>query len=168
MAARPRFLLVPTVEICSTRPPAADVPVAGWRFAPGAALIDTTSVGWRLLGANNRELGRGVATFSVGVAREHVRFLQSAADRLSTIVTSGPTGKWLWTASLDGEPVAVSSRSYHRHRECVYNARHFTAAVAIAGIGAARSGDLADGGDLRHGPDSTDRAVGTGAHEVAR
>ncbi len=139
MAARPRFLLVPTVPTASSRLVGGGQPAPAWRFVPGAALIDTTSVGWRLLGANNRELGRGVSTFPVAAAREHVRALQGAADELVTVVSSGLTGKWVWTATLDSVAVATSARSYHRQRECLYSARHFVAAVAVAGVGAAHA-----------------------------
>lgn len=93
-----------------------------------------TAVGWRLVGANNRELGRSAGTYAslaecqaaVLLLREHigqVRAQLSMADA---------GGTWTWRVELGGRNVAVSGRTYHRLRECQQNLGLFLAAVTVA------------------------------------
>jgi hypothetical protein len=74
---------------------------------------------WRLMGANNRELGRSAQHYeSYAGARRAVGELQRHADRLvcTTLVDRG-TGRWGWRIDLDGGTVAVSGRSYERDHD---------------------------------------------------
>lgn len=48
--------------------------------------------------------------------------------------TVDATGAWTWSIDLDGETVAVSSRSYLRVRECHYNVERFLETVPTADI----------------------------------
>jgi hypothetical protein len=75
--------------------------------------------GWRLMGANNRELGRSALSFvSYPQTRWAVRQLQMQVDQLvrRTLVDPG-TGRWSWRIELDNEAVAVSARWYERDHD---------------------------------------------------
>lgn len=95
---------------------------------------DEKPVGWRLVGANNRELGRSPGLFgsyeecrtSVARLREHV----GAGRGVLTMSDSAVT--WTWRLEIDGQAVAVAGRAYHRYRECQYNLTHFLGAVPLA------------------------------------
>ena len=41
-------------------------------------------------------------------------------------------GRWYWRLSIEAIPVAISSRTYQRQRECIYSLDQFLAAVAVA------------------------------------
>ena len=107
------------------------------RGAPGRTPISrrTGMVGWRTLGANNRELGRAASAASgIEGACESVRLLQgSLAQTTSRIVREAGVG-WVWRIALDDEPVVVSSRSYQRQRECGYNLDQFCAVFPTAEV----------------------------------
>lgn len=81
---------------------------------------------WRMLGGNNRELGRG-ATVHVS-ERECLSAMarvQADAARSTSFIGLRPTGLWWWQLELDGARVAVAGRSYQRQRECRYNLEQF-------------------------------------------
>ena len=83
-------------------------------------------VGWRVLGANNRELGRGSRpSWRADEAYQAAREAQAALDLAVTRYWVDAVGMWFWNVSLAGEPIAVSSRGYRRQRECVYNVEQF-------------------------------------------
>jgi len=106
-------------------------PAARGREAPDEEPAWTA---WRLLSRNNRELGRSPGTFlsaqACVAAVERLRAVASDASRILSV--DDRDGRWCWRLTADGVPVAVSSRSYHRQRECVYSLDHFMAAVALA------------------------------------
>ena len=115
VVAGPRFLFV-----------YRDIGAAG----PGAA-----PVRWRLLGANNRELGRGPGPFpDLESCQAAVRELVArvAAATPGIVGDAGHTGGWSWRLDLSGRAVAVSWRTYLRHRECAYSLAHFVDAVPHA------------------------------------
>lgn len=92
---------------------------------------------WRLVGANNRELGRAPepsggqsATCCEAVARLQAR-LPTASGRIK-LAGTGTT--WSWTVEGDGELLAVSGRAYLRQRECQYSLWQFLAAAAVATV----------------------------------
>ena len=99
-------------------------------------------VGWRLLGANNRELGRGAGLFPdlescQAAVRDLVARLASASPGITS--DSGNTGAWSWRLDLGGRAVAVSCRTYLRHRECTYSLAHFIGAAPEAIVATALS-----------------------------
>ena len=89
---------------------------------------------WRLVGANNRELGRAPATVAIAsdccgaVARLQAK-LPAASGRVKP---AGPANSWTWSVECDGELLAVSGRAYLRQRECQYSMWQFLAAAAVA------------------------------------
>jgi hypothetical protein len=95
--------------------------------------------GWRLMGANNRELGRSALSFvSYQQARRAVTQLKDGMKRLVQHSTTDPTtGRWGWRLELDDLAVAVSSRWYERDHDGRLGAAKF---VALTG-----EADLAEG-----------------------
>ena len=92
-------------------------------------------VAWRLLGANNRELGRSAVWYpDVESCREAVRALKRQIGGVTPAIMSVPQpgGAWSWRLAVSGTPVAVAGRPYRRQRECAYNLNHFVAAVPDA------------------------------------
>jgi hypothetical protein len=81
---------------------------------------------WRMLGGNNRELGRGATVHSteVGCLAAMSR-AQVDAARSTSFIGLQATGLWWWQLELGGAPVAVAGRSYRRQRECRYNLDQF-------------------------------------------
>lgn len=89
---------------------------------------------WRLLGANNRELGRSACLFAtLGSAQAAAReaSLRAAAAH-PTLVADAGTGSWSWRLLVDGRAVAAAARSYSRQRECHYNLAQFLTACGTA------------------------------------
>ena len=97
-------------------------------------------VGWRVLGANNRELGRSAGPFwRADEAYQAVHEAQAVLERTVTRFWADDLGEWFWNISLDGEQLAVSSRGYRRQRECIYSIEQFrehfpTAKVAASHV----------------------------------
>ena len=94
-------------------------------------------VAWRLLGANNRELGRSPVWYAdVESCRDAVRVLKREIASVTPAMTTAglPGGAWSWRLAVSGKPVAMAGRPYHRQRECAYNLSHFVAAVPYASI----------------------------------
>lgn len=112
---RPRFLYV--VPVSQQRPEGGQKPV-----------------GWRLIGANNRELGRSAEAFdNVTTCQASVNGLRERVGEARGFLTmSDMTGSWTWRLEIEGRSVAVAGRSYQRHRECQYNLAQFLAAVPVA------------------------------------
>lgn len=106
----------------------------------------TEGVLWMLVSPNNRPLGRGTTYHETyGACRQSVLDLQANCDRVKPVETTVDlTGQWSWRIELDGEPVAVSSRSYLRARECSYNLERFMEAApkaeVVAGTRSVRRG----------------------------
>ncbi len=86
---------------------------------------------WRLLSANNRELGRGLTNFKdEDACRAAVLRLRADVERaIAVTCREQATSMWGWRLDIDGEPVAKSARSYRRQRECLYNLAQFRAGV---------------------------------------
>jgi len=95
--------------------------------------------GWRLIGANNRELGRSAMTFlGYQSTRRAVSQLKDGLGRLVPGSTNDPaTGRWGWRLELDGTTVAISGRWYEREHDSRLGAAKFVTMSAEA--------DLADG-----------------------
>ena len=130
MTARPRFFLLPGISVLGVT----------HRAAAEGGLLDVTlnsvggsrTAGWRLLGGNNRELGRSARVHAAEAVIAEIDRVQSAFDRLSIVVSKTQTGKWYWAASDGGERLAMSARTYGRQRECRYNAEQFLRALPLA------------------------------------
>src|ERR1700754_936446 len=77
-------------------------------------------IGWRVIAANNRSLGRSATTFSS--LNDAVR-AATELHRRPELITSGvlfdpSRGHWEWSASLAGQPAAVCAHAYRRRVEC--------------------------------------------------
>ena len=116
------FLALPVPEHAAAAHLAGDAPAEG--------------VVWVLVSPNNRPLGRGTTYHELYAAcRDSVEHLKANAGRVVPVETTVErTGQWSWRIELDGAPVAVSSRSYLRARECAYNLERFLDAVPTADI----------------------------------
>lgn len=92
---------------------------------------------WRLVGANNRELGRAPAmaaeslTCNAAILRLKAK-LPEASSRIR--LAAFDSSAWTWSVECDGEVLAVSGRPYLRQRECQYSLWQFLAAAPIAVI----------------------------------
>lgn len=80
------------------------------------SIVWSSQVRWRLLSANNRQLGRGAPTYpDAATARGAVRLF---ADRLSDAVPDvhfrDRTAGWVWSLWVGTELTAVSGRGYER------------------------------------------------------
>ncbi len=107
---------------------------ASRRMAPVAGRAGGDRYSWRLITANNRDLGRGVASFvSYQLARRAVEQLRLAVRRLVQHSTNDPaTGRWGWRFDLDGVPVAASGRWYERDHDARLGAARFLALIPDA------------------------------------
>jgi hypothetical protein len=95
------------------------------------------AVSWRLLGANNRELGRSAGTTGfpdVDSCRAAVRRLVDGLPGATASIVSAGAGAaaWTWRLEIGGRTVAAAGRSYLRNRECRYSLAHFLAAAPQA------------------------------------
>jgi hypothetical protein len=90
--------------------------------------------GWRLMGANNRELGRSARSFaSYPLARRAVMHLQQHADQLVRSTEVDPaTGRWRWRLDLDNTAVAISGRWYERDHDSRLGMAKFVTLVSEA------------------------------------
>ncbi len=108
-----------------------------FQLVPGARLVGTGTpggVGWRLLGANNRELGRSATSFpDAEEALASISALRAlAAAGEAHIVHDPATGLWAWHFGDHGQPIANSGRGFRHERECRYNLEQFRAAAPTA------------------------------------
>lgn len=94
----------------------------------------TSWYAWRLLGGNNRELGRAAYVHaSLAECRDAALVLRGELATLETSLTADVgTGLWSWRLSRQGVRVAGSSRSYQRQRESHYNLAQFRSAATAA------------------------------------
>lgn len=140
--AEPRFLFVCSYEgkRLSLSKALSLSNTVGATSAPGrlvSAQLNYDHVAWRLLGANNRELGRSPIWYpDIETCREAVRALKREIGGVTPAMSSVamPGGAWSWRLVVGGTAVAVAGRPYHRQRECAYNLSHFVAAVPDARI----------------------------------
>lgn len=101
---------------------------------PLSAVHGARTAGWRLLGGNNRELGRSARAYPADSVVDEIHRVQGASDRLSIVASKTQSGKWYWAASDGGERMAMSARTYGRQRECLYNAEQFLRALPLAAL----------------------------------
>lgn len=108
-----------------------------FQLVPGARIVSSqgaSGIGWRLLGANNRELGRSPGVFAdAEEALEDVtRARRFAAEGAGHIVHDPGTGHWAWHLDGAGVVVAISGRGFRYERECRYNLEQFRDAAPTA------------------------------------
>ncbi len=127
----PRFMFV---SRRGTGAPLAPVWPGAWARDSHGGPPPSTWTAWRLVGSNNRELGRSYAVFADLVSCiEALDEFQSRASRLVPVVAPDPgQGTWGWRLDLDGQPVAASGRGYRRQRECLYSLGQFSGALPAA------------------------------------
>lgn len=118
----PRFQLLPAARV---------LPRQG---SSDGVVIPDGSVMWRLLGANNYELGRSALRYEgMDAADAAVEDLLSRFEDLVVSIEATPTsGKWQWRLLVDGAAVATASRAFQRERECRYNLGQFLAVAPSA------------------------------------
>jgi len=96
----------------------------GWAAAAQPSFV------WRLVGPNNRELGRSAQAYTDAAAcRAGISFLRRQLDHLESRIWCDDSTRWLWRLDLNGTPVANSARAYMRRREAIFNLDQFLAAV---------------------------------------
>lgn len=90
-----------------------------------------TYTAWRLLSANNRELGRGLAPYTDEDAcrRAVLRLTVEIGRTTAVMCREQATAMWGWRLDFDGDPLAQSARTYRRQRECLYNLAQFRSGV---------------------------------------
>ena len=111
---RPRFLLV-----------------------PGARLSGAGGVGWRLVGANNRGLGRGARTYpdprSALAAIDRVRVAAGAAP--ADVERDPDRGGWSWRLDEGTTALVVSGRRFRHEWEARRNLARFRQEAPSAPMG---------------------------------
>lgn len=130
--AHPRFALV----IGGNR---VGAPLSTWPYGDqvaGVPAVDGSWFAWRLLGGNNRELGRSAVVHpnATGCRDAAGRLRERISEFASVLATDARQGQWRWRLDDGDETVAVSSRLYLRQRECTYNLAQFTAGAAVAAL----------------------------------
>jgi hypothetical protein len=114
---------------------AAAVPEGlGWTSSRDLPERASASIAWRLVGANNRELGRSARTYpDVATCREAVAFLrENIGEGDSLLANATDSGLWIWRLNIGERWMAVAGRSYLRRRECQYNLAQFVAEAPTA------------------------------------
>jgi hypothetical protein len=90
-------------------------------------------VRWRLLGGNNRDLGRSVHEYDdaelafIGL-KEVIREL----DSLRTRIVPAHGNRWNWQLLLEGEPAVVAAHPFDRRIRCQMAAARFVEVAAFA------------------------------------
>lgn len=107
-----------------------------FQLIPGARLTGSREggVGWRLLGANNRELGRSAVSYAEAESAlaSIGRLRLTATVSESHVLHDQRTGLWVWQLVDSGVLVANSGRGFRHERECRYNLDQFRASVPTA------------------------------------
>lgn len=103
-----------------------------WRAATSP---ESRKAAWRLLGGNNRELGRSKAVYADDAAcRTAVHDFRADLDQAVPLLSrDAQEGTWTWRLSSGSGPtLACSGRSYARERECRYALGAFLASAPTA------------------------------------
>jgi len=109
--------------------------------ARGSGSSAAHRVGWTLMAANNRSLGRSAALYpSIEAARAAVDGLRRLVSetRLSVFTRDQERGLrpyWTWLLLSDNNPVAVSAFRYARRFEAEESGQRFLGAVPLAAAG---------------------------------
>lgn len=125
--------------------PDEDFPIVPEQTGPEAGphfqLYRTTahgSVRWRLLGGNNRPIGRSALDHPD--VPECLAALTDLLDALATLtgrVERQPPNLWIWRLALDGEDLAYSAHPYDRQIRSQHAMAQFLTRAAVARVDAA-------------------------------
>ncbi len=92
-----------------------------------------SAIEWRLISANNRELGRCTEPFvDLASCTMAVERLRDGIDGADELVTQDPSGGWRWRLSVQNASVAMSCRAYLRRVECTTTLLQFRKLAADA------------------------------------
>jgi len=101
---------------------------SAWRVPSGVVPM---RVGWRLVAADNRSLGRSWVVYPI--FDECVDAATRLRDRIGEVTSSAlfdrRQANWSWTVLLDDAPVAICVHAYRRRVECLRALDQFVAAV---------------------------------------
>jgi hypothetical protein len=101
--------------------------VASAERQPGTAglqvrMYSVSAIGgvrWRLLGGNNRELGRGALEYPDGeTCRVDVVRILHEAKALDAVVLRADPSRWTWRLRRDGVDVVMAAHAFHRRSQC--------------------------------------------------
>jgi hypothetical protein len=74
---------------------------------------------WRLLAANNRDVARSATTYpDLDACLGAVADLQARIGDAVAVAARAGRSDWSWRLRIDGDDVAVSSRTYQRRLQC--------------------------------------------------
>ena len=74
---------------------------------------------WRMLAANNRDVARSAIPYAdVATCMKAVAELQARLDEVVIVAARTGRADWSWRLRLDGDDVAISSRTYQRRLQC--------------------------------------------------
>lgn len=109
-----------------------------FQLVPGARLPGPpghSGVGWRLLGSNNRELGRSGQSYA-DAESAHAAIAALAGLPLASLASVGfDASSSLWTWWIDtpeGGHIVTSGRGFRHEREARYNLQQFCEAAPAA------------------------------------
>jgi uncharacterized protein YegP (UPF0339 family) len=74
---------------------------------------------WRLLAANNRDVARSATPYpDLATCLKAVADLQARIEDAVAVAARSGRADWSWRLRVDGQDVAVSSRTYQRRLQC--------------------------------------------------
>jgi hypothetical protein len=95
---------------------------------------------WRLLGTNNRELGRSADQFDTvdaclrGIEAARALIGDTAQPRIYFTTDEGAGYSWWWTVEQAGSSVITAARTFSRQRDCLTNFDQFKANALVAAV----------------------------------
>jgi len=93
------------------------------------------SVRWRLLGGNNRELGRGVLEYpDADACRADVLRILNDAPFLDAAIVRADRSRWAWRLRRDGVDVVTAGHAFHRRSQCEEALARFVRVAHLAPI----------------------------------
>jgi uncharacterized protein YegP (UPF0339 family) len=99
---------------------------------------------WRMLAANNRDVARSAIGYSdLAGCMKAVAELQSRVTEAVTVAARSGRADWSWRLRLDGEDIAISSRTYQRRLQCEAACALFIGLVRDATFDVVRPGEPA-------------------------
>ncbi|HET7901153.1 MAG TPA: hypothetical protein VFL59_08175 [Candidatus Nanopelagicales bacterium] len=98
-----------------------------FQLVPGARMGWAGGIGWRLLSANNRELGRSAHAHpdAESALLDLGRVRVVAGSGTVHVVHEPRSGTWAWLLDDEGSLVATSGRGFRLERECRHNLELF-------------------------------------------